>query len=454
MLAPYANASTVNNSIATKLNIADTATMLNDYARAQRMIDSLSLVQSRLNLKLNLSDTAAMLAPYANASTVNNSIATKLNISDTANMLSSYARAQRMIDSLSLVQSRLDLKLNIADTAAMLAPYLTRSSVSSTYLPLAGGTLTGGLNGTNASFTGKVGIETTTPSSLFQIGSEGNFDLNLKFDNTDNVSALKFGYRAYQWRMKTSTNSGVLTPLIFSFYNGTTDADKLTISESGADVTGNVNITGNLKATSTTLSDLNVNSGQLFVDKTNNRVSFFTSNPTSLFQVGGESNTDLNLKYDFDPNNSSALKFGYRQYQWRIKTSTNSGVLLPLVFSYFNGTTDVDILQIGTTGGITASSFVKSGGTSSQYLMADGSVSSGPATINDATDEFTATVAQTSFTLTQTPSTYSKVKMYINGIRISNSAYSWSGKTLTYDGSKNGAYSLTASDRIQFDYFY
>ena len=75
-------------------------------------------------------------------------------------------------------------------------------------------------------------------------------------------------------------------------------------------------------------------------------------------------------------------------------------------------------------------------------------------TINDATDEFTATAAQTSFTLTQTPSMHSKVKMYINGIRISNSAYSWSGKTLTYVPANNGSYSLTASDRIQFDYFY
>jgi hypothetical protein len=164
------------------------------------MIDSLSLLQSRLNLKLNIADTATMLAPYANASTVNNSIATKLNIADTATMLSSYTRTQRMIDSLSLVQSRINLKLNIADTAAMLSPYAK--------------------------------------------------------------------------------------------------------------------------------------------------------------------------------------------------------------------------------------------------------------TINDATDEFTATAAQTSFTLTQIPSTHSKVKMYINGIRISNSAYSWSGKSLTYVPANNGSYILTAGDRIQFDYFY
>jgi hypothetical protein len=75
-------------------------------------------------------------------------------------------------------------------------------------------------------------------------------------------------------------------------------------------------------------------------------------------------------------------------------------------------------------------------------------------TINDATDEFTATAAQTSFTLTQIPSTHSKVKMYINGIRISNTAYSVSGTTLTYNAANNGSYSLSAADRIQFDYFY
>jgi hypothetical protein len=75
-------------------------------------------------------------------------------------------------------------------------------------------------------------------------------------------------------------------------------------------------------------------------------------------------------------------------------------------------------------------------------------------TMNDATDEFTATVSQTSFTLTQTPSTHSKVKMYINGIRISNTAYSLSSTTLTYVPTNNGAYALTAGDRIQFDYYY
>ena len=76
------------------------------------------------------------------------------------------------------------------------------------------------------------------------------------------------------------------------------------------------------------------------------------------------------------------------------------------------------------------------------------------ATLREVADEFTATTAQTGFTLTQTPFMNSKVKMYINGIRISNSAYNNSGMTLTYFPANNGSYALVAGDRIQFDYSY
>ena len=85
--------------------------MLSQYARTQRMIDSLSLVQSRLDLKLNITDTASMLAPYATVASSTSGLNTKVNISDTASMLSPYARTQRMIDSLVLVQSRIEFKI-------------------------------------------------------------------------------------------------------------------------------------------------------------------------------------------------------------------------------------------------------------------------------------------------------------------------------------------------------
>ncbi|MEN3325087.1 hypothetical protein VP395_15220, partial [Mariniflexile soesokkakense] len=74
--------------------------------------------------------------------------------------------------------------------------------------------------------------------------------------------------------------------------------------------------------------------------------------------------------------------------------------------------------------------------------------------VREVADEFSATASQTSFALTQTPSVNSKVKMYVNGIRISNTAYSVTGSTLTYVPANNGGYNLTAGDRIQMDFYY
>jgi hypothetical protein len=98
-------------------------------------------------------------------------------------------------------------------------------------------------------------------------------------------------------------------------------------------------------------------------------------------------------------------------------------------------------------------------GTSGQVLTSAGvgavpTWATAAVTVTEVDDEFTATASQTAFTLTQTPSANSKVKMYVNGIRISNTAYSISGATLTYVPANNGGYALTVSDRIQFDYFY
>jgi hypothetical protein len=116
---------------------------------------------------------------------------------------------------------------------------------------------------------------------------------------------------------------------------------------------------------------------------------------------------------------------------------TANGVLIG------NATSAVTTVAPSTNGNV-----LTSNGTS--WISSTPSVS----LIREVANEFTATTAQTSFTLTQTPSVNSKVKMYINGVRISNTAYSVSGVTLTYNGTYNGAYSLTTGDRIQFDYYY
>jgi hypothetical protein len=112
------------------------------------------------------------------------------------------------------------------------------------------------------------------------------------------------------------------------------------------------------------------------------------------------------------------------------------------------------ITNVNTSAVITASGYKIASGTALQYLMANGSVSTGAAVVIEIADEYNLTESVVTFSLSQTPSPNSKVKMYVNGIRISNSAYSWTGTTLTYIPSNNGSYSLSVNDRIQFDYSY
>jgi len=62
----------LSNRINAKLNIADTAAMLTPYAKT-----------AALALKLNISDTASMLSAYARSAAVTSALALKLNITDT-----------------------------------------------------------------------------------------------------------------------------------------------------------------------------------------------------------------------------------------------------------------------------------------------------------------------------------------------------------------------------------
>ncbi|HOZ80383.1 MAG TPA: hypothetical protein PLY34_20475, partial [Ferruginibacter sp.] len=106
-----------------------------------------------------------------------------------------------------------------------------------------------------------------------------------------------------------------------------------------------------------------------------------------------------------------------------------------------------------TTGALT---YPNIDGTPGQILTTNGNgiVSWSAPAITELADEITAAAAQTSFTLTQAPSANSKVKMFVNGIRISNTAYSVTDNTITYDPLFNGGYIITVNDRVQFDYHY
>ena len=105
----------------------------------------------------------------------------------------------------------------------------------------------------------------------------------------------------------------------------------------------------------------------------------------------------------------------------------------------------------GGTGVATITGIVKGNGISAVTAAVNGTDFS---LVREIADEFSATAGQTVFTLTQTKSANSKLKMFINGVRISNTAYTLVGTTLTYTPASNASYALTLNDRIQFDYYY
>jgi hypothetical protein len=124
----------------------------------------------------------------------------------------------------------------------------------------------------------------------------------------------------------------------------------------------------------------------------------------------------------------------------------------------FNGNVTISGTNVLSAGG---TNFPTATGTIGQVLTLSsaGVASWGSAgtAVRDVTDQFTTVTGTTptqTFTLTQTPHANSKVKMFINGIRINNSAYSFSGTTVTYTVATNGSYQIVAGDRVQFDYFY
>lgn len=121
--------------------------------------------------------------------------------------------------------------------------------------------------------------------------------------------------------------------------------------------------------------------------------------------------------------------------------------------------------------------FPSSAGATGQVLsLTSSGVASWTTTLRDGFDETTATgstgnlvavtAGQTNFTLTQTPTLTSKLKMYVNGILISQNAYSYKTTSafstnamvptsyLAYVTANNGSYVIALGDRIQFVYSY
>ena len=198
------------------------------------------------------------------------------------------------------------------------------------------------------------------------------------------------------------------------------------------------------------VGDGNTAIGEQSLQQTTNSGNTAIGSYSLITNVSGSNNTALGSNADVVTNaltNATAIGYG-------AKVATNNTIQL--------GNTSVT--NVNTSGALTTGTVTYPNvhnAISGQVLITDGngvaSWAAAPASgdsVTEVADEISANVGQVTFTLTQTPAIKSKVKMYINGIRITNIAYTISGTTLTYVPANNGAYSLIVGDRVQFDYYF
>lgn len=127
------------------------------------------------------------------------------------------------------------------------------SSSVSNYLPLAGGTLTGGLNGTTASFSGTVSVSSPTQNSHAATKQYVDSVAAGTLDNSINVilgSGLSGGGEASLGESVTINNTGILS------ISGTTNQVGVSVSSGNATISlpNNISISGNITTANPTQS--------------------------------------------------------------------------------------------------------------------------------------------------------------------------------------------------------
>jgi len=127
--------------------------------------------------------------------------------------------------------------------------YLTTTSASSTYLPLAGGTLTGALGGTSATFSSSISGTTLALGSVSP-------STNGIYLNNASANGANYGY------IKTNAVTVNTTSLILgSTYGYSTPVDALTIFNGTATFSSSVTTVGNINIQDSSVLNLGYNQG-------------------------------------------------------------------------------------------------------------------------------------------------------------------------------------------------
>ena len=455
---------TLSTRFSYKLNITDTSRLLQKgdtitlsnriNTNKQAIIDSASALSAKIYAngagKLNISDTAAMLSAYqskinaliADTNTLSTRFSNKLNITDTANMLANYRTAinslivdtislasrlatnkQAIIDSASSVntkvnaliadtntlKARFDAKLNFTDTTAILnsVAILTQGLVNTASAKLD---------------TNKLSL-TDTASMLLPYQTK----INSLISDT-NTLATRFGYK-----LNTSDTAAMLSSRFAR--------DTASLSKRIDNITTTPIILGTTSmALGATISKV-AGLSKISTDSLNIKAGAYNT-PNAVLTTDGLGNASWNLSglYSLNGINSTSQTFS--------TTSTGTTFNVISAGTSTNGTHTINIPLASTAGTTTG---LISNADYTNFNRTDVTDETGIAGFALGTSNANGTFT---YTLSQTPNAKSKVKMYINGVRISNGAYTLAGKIITYTTANNGGFSPSSTDRVQFDYFY
>ncbi len=218
----------------------------------------------------------------------------------------------------------------------------------------------------------RLGINTSTPSATFQIGTDcSSCGENLKYFVNNSFNTLKLGFRSTGWQMRAGNNSGVATDLLLSYDNGSSITDQMVIGTTGAiSIPGTLDVTGTAKADTGAFSNLNVGTWPNYdinYSSTTGKLGIFGT-PSAPFQIYGDGGFEYPLKYTSDGQTGGTLGFGFRNKQFKISTTSDSGVLNNMIYSYDDGNSNnTEIMRLtndgklSITGGLTINSNASAG---------------------------------------------------------------------------------------------
>ena len=367
----------IDSSRGVDVKYSDTASMLNNY---------------RTGIIALNADTATIQPRFNNVLGV---VATKVNYTDTASMLNNYRTGIVALNAdTATIQPRFNnvlgvtaLKVNYTDTASMLAGYKTfypRNAISLTTTGTSGAatytTSTGVLNIPQYQAAGTYVTSVTGTSPISSSGGTTPAISISQATTSSNGYLSSTDWNTFNNKQNALTNpvTGTGTTNYITKWTGTNTVNTSTAYDDGTGFMVNTTTNGGRRFVVYSASADN----QMAVTGTGPSIRFADNiaSPTysALYGMATQSNNYITgaVAGDFAItwNSANNLLLGYSNTSTEKARLTSSGNFL------INTQSDAGYkLQVNGTGyfssSVTASSIIKSGGTSTQYLMADGSTS-------------------------------------------------------------------------------